>query len=120
MKEQLPIISNRIVNENSKVDGKLKYIEKLDYEKESKETVIFSWLVIPLTSIVLIYNFDDTQYNVWYVNLSILILAIIINTFIIHSDIKIYEGKVSLTINLTKRHIKQYNKLKEKRNRKGI
>lgn len=126
LKEQLPIISNRIVNENSKVDGKLKYIEKLDYEKESKETVIFrwlsifSWLVIPLTSIVLIYNFDDTQYNIWYVNLSILILAIIINTFIIHSDIKIYEGKVSLTINLAKRHIKQYNKLKEKRKRKDI
>lgn len=46
LKEQLPIISNRIVNENSKVDGKLKYIEKLDYEKESKETVIFRWLSI--------------------------------------------------------------------------
>lgn len=121
LNEQLTIISNRIVNENPKVDGKLEYIEKLDYTKESKETFIFrwlsifSWLVIPLSSIVLIYNFDDTQYNVWYINLSILISSIIINTFIIHSDIKIFEGKVSLNINLAKKHIKKYNKLIKKK-----
>jgi membrane protein YdbS with pleckstrin-like domain len=126
MDEQLKIISNRVVNNDLKIEGKLDYVENLDNVKEPKEVIIFrwlsiiSWLVIPCSAIILIFNIDNTEYHVWYVNISILILSIIMNTLIIHSDVKLQEGKTNLTVNLGHKHVKQYRRrLKQNKSKKG-
>ncbi|MCE5132209.1 hypothetical protein KJB62_12610 [Staphylococcus saprophyticus] len=114
--EQLTIISNRVEDGNFKIDGKLKYIESLKYKKESKQTrnyrwfSIISWHVIPLGSLIAIYNLNGTHFNTWYVSISILSLSVIINSFIIHSDIKIFDGIIPLTMKLVERHHNEYKK----------
>lgn len=116
MDEQLTIISNRIIKGDCKVNGRLDFVENLDYAKETKEVIIFrwlsifSWLVIPCSSIILIFNLNGTEYNVWYVNLSILFLAIVINSLFIYPDVQLQEGKTTLTIRSGHKHVKQYRK----------
>lgn len=125
MDEQLTIISNRIIKGDCKVNGRLDFVENLDYAKEIKEVIIFrwlsicSWLVIPCSSIILIFNLNGTEYNVWYVTLSILFLAIVINSLIIYPDLKLQEGKTTLTIRSGHKHANQYRKkLKKQLNNK--
>lgn len=126
LEEELIIISNRIENGNYKVEGKLKYLETLGDIKESKETIVFrwlsilSWFVIPFSSIVLIYSLNETALHVWYVSISILCLSIVVNSFVIHSDIKIYEGIIPLTADLGEKHVKQFKKKVYKHNKKNI
>lgn len=114
--EELYIISERLENNNTKVEGKLDYIDNLKYIDESTTTQLYrfmsfvTWLIIPMTAVILINHNEITYDNEWYINCSMLLISIVSNVFLIHRDIQILEGNIVLTESMAKSHKKQYRK----------
>ncbi|WP_281512315.1 hypothetical protein [Mammaliicoccus vitulinus] len=114
--EELYIISERLENNDTKIEGKLDYIDNLIYKDESTTTQLYrfmsfvTWIIIPMTAVILINHNEITYDNEWYVNCSMLLISIVSNVFLIHKDIQILEGNIVLTETMSKNHKKQYRK----------